>query len=123
MNFIINKDEFLKAKAAWTQPGYHHNAADHIIYNALRGHDLARGFSPITDTRKLQGNANAMQSFIDAKSSAAWDIRASARWAGETPERTAKREAEDTKRFENLGIKFGIAFTPELLTTLRELLA
>ena len=92
MNFIITKDEYLQAKKAWTQPGYHHNAADHIIYNAIRGYDLQRGFSPITDERKLQGSADVWQSFKNAKTEAAWMIRESApHWADETPERTAKR--------------------------------
>lgn len=122
MNFIINKDEFLKAKAAWTQPGYHHDATDHIIYNAIRGFDLQRGFSPITDSRKLQGSADEWQSFKNAKTRAAWALRTSASYTGEKPERAERRIKEDAERFKNLSTKFGIEFTPELTATIREML-
>ncbi len=122
MNFIITKDEYLQAKKAWTQPGYHHNAADHIIYNALRGFDLKRGFSPVTDQQKLNNGFSEWQSYDTAKSNARWEVRESSRWAGETPERTARRNAEDAERYKTLGLKFGVTFTPELLTTIRELL-
>lgn len=123
MNFIITKDEFLAAKSAWTQPGYHHDAADHIIYNAIRGHALDRGFSPITDERKLQGSADPMRTFKDAKTNAKWALRETPEYLNDNPERKARREAENATRLANLGTKFGVVFTPELLITLRELLA
>lgn len=123
MNFIINKEEYLKVRAEWIHPGHrHHDAADHIIYNALRGLDLKRGFSPIQSAHKLSNGASEWEGFLTAKSNAAWYIRDNAAWAHETPARTVSRLTEYKERIDTLSKKYGVTFTSELITTLRELL-
>lgn len=42
-NYILNKDEYLTLKAAWSSKR-HHSASDHIIYNVLRGKPIDSGF-------------------------------------------------------------------------------
>jgi hypothetical protein len=118
MNFIINKEEFLQVVAAWKQiPG--HDATDHIFYNALRGHDLKRGFVPIKSEIKLANGAAPWQSYEAAIKDASWQLRDAPTYAN-TPERKAKNEAEYKNRIESLSKRFGITFTPELIAKLKE---
>lgn len=119
-NYIINKEEYIKVKAAWNQIP-NRNAEDHIIYNALRGHDLKRGFAPTTTERKLQGG-DPWQAFALAKSAARWSTRVEPSYPSEAPERAARRATQVKERTDALSKKFGTEFTPELLTALRELL-
>lgn len=122
MEYIISKEEYLCTIAAWNKIA-NRNSADHIFYNALRGLDLKRGFSPIKENSpKLANGAQPWQAFTQAKSNAYWALRETAAWHNELPERTARREAENKERTESLSKKFGVTFTPELITTLRELL-
>jgi len=122
MNFIINKEEYLSAMAAWNKIA-NRNATDHIFYNALRGHDLKRGFSPIQTESKLANGMLAWQAFDQAKKDAAWLIRDHLSMFQESdPARKSKREAEQKERIDSLSKKYGVIFTPELITTLRELL-
>ena len=122
MNFIINKEEYLKLVAAWKSIP-HRTAQDHILYNMLRGHDLKRGFSPIQTESKLANGMLAWQAFDTAKHNAWYQIRDNAAmWSHDTPERRARRDAEEKERIDSLSKKYGVIFTPELITTLRELL-
>ena len=52
MNFITSKEEFLNVVMAWANIA-NRTAADHIIYNVLRGHDPKRGFVEIKNTGKI----------------------------------------------------------------------
>jgi hypothetical protein len=121
MNFIINKEEYLSAIVAWNKI-INRTATDHIFYNALRGHDLKRGFSPIQSANKLANGISPWNSFDIAKKDAQWQIRdTNAMWPQDTPERKARRAAEEKERIDSLGKKYGVIFTTDLITTLREL--
>lgn len=122
MNFIINKEEYLSAMAAWNKIS-NRTATDHIFYNALRGHDLKRGFSPIQKENKLRNGMTPWQAFDMAKKDAIWQLRDyHAMYSYDTPERVAKRVAEQNERIDCLSKKFGVTFTQELIATLREVL-
>lgn len=58
-----------RAKAATAQ--------DHILYNLIRGKDLKRGFTPITNTNKLTSNYsnNVWHAFSAAKSDLTWALK------------------------------------------------
>ena len=121
MNFIINKEEYLSAIAAWNKI-INRTATDHIFYNALRGHDLKRGFSPVQSANKLANGISPWHSFDLAKKDALWQIRdTNAMWTQDTPERKARRDVEEKARMDSLSKKYGTIFTPELIATLREL--
>lgn len=119
MNFIINKEEFLQVVAAWKQIP-NRNATEHIFYNALRGHDLKRGFGPIKTESKLANGAKPWQSFEGALKSAAWALRGISTYANEPADRVARKQEEYDKRIAALSKKFGITFTPELIAKLQE---
>jgi hypothetical protein len=121
MNFIINKEEYLSAMAAWNKIA-NRDATDHIFYNALRGHDLKRGFAPTTSDRKLANGKGEWEGYTSALSNAHWRIRAEPTYAHDNPDRIARREAAVKERMEEWSKRFGTEFTPELLTALRELL-
>lgn len=116
MNFIINKEEYLAVTSAWASNSTH-TAVEHILYNALRGHDLKRGFSPIQSANKLANGSTSWQSFDQA----CRDARRELRFRETHP--TPRSEAEQQERFNRLNKRFGIIFTAELLSTLGELLA
>ena len=122
MNFIINKEEFLQTVSAWKQiPS--RTAVDHIFYNALRGYDIKRGFSPIQDKNKLMCGYKEWQSFDLAKRAALWQIRDYRdMYSNDTVERTERRNLEEKERLGILSKKFGITFTTELNKILRDLL-
>lgn len=54
---LFTKEQYQAIKAAWGQRK-HHDATDHIIYNALRGLPLDRGFTPISEENhnKIRSN-------------------------------------------------------------------
>ena len=54
---IITKEQRKAIKAAWKESKYH-DATDHIIYNALRGLPLDRGFTPISSENWCKINSN-----------------------------------------------------------------
>ena len=120
MNFIINKEEYLSATAAWNKIA-NRNATDHIFYNALRGHDLKRGFSPIQSENKIANGMVPWHAFEDAKRGARWKTRIHAILSHDSAERQAKRDAEEKDRIDSLSKKFGVTFTQELIATLQEL--
>lgn len=53
----ITKEQRKAIKAAWKENKYH-DATDHIIYNALRGLPLDRGFTPISSENWCKINSN-----------------------------------------------------------------
>ena len=122
MNFIIDKSEYLNVIAAWNKIP-NRDTKDHIFYNVLRGHPIERGFHPIHKENKLAAGMSPWQALNRAKADARWDIRDSALWPNDTPERKAKRDAELKERFDTLSKKYGTTFTPELITKLKEVLA
>jgi hypothetical protein len=116
MNFIITKEEYLGTLTAWTKiPS--RTAVDHIFYNALRGHDLKRGFSPIQDQRRLDNGHTEWRSFDDALREAQSAITL-APWHINDP-RYITAFAATCKR---LGNRYGTTFTPGLITALQEAL-
>jgi len=71
MNFIITKEQYEQVKSTWKQ-SKSHSAAEHLIYNVLRGFDPCRGFTPITSPNKLTrrgrtDGVNPLQAFNNAK--------------------------------------------------------
>ncbi len=54
---LFTKEQYQAIKAAWAERK-NHDATDHIIYNALRGLPLDRGFTPIGETNhnKIRSN-------------------------------------------------------------------
>jgi len=119
MNFIIDKSEYLNIIAAWNKIP-NRDAKDHIFYNVLRGHDIARGFHPIHKDYKLSNGMGPWQALTQAKADAQWAIRDNKGWGNETPERKLVRETEYTERMDRLSKKFGTTFTPELIAKLKE---
>jgi hypothetical protein len=111
MNFIINKDEYLKVKAAWNNIP-NRTATDHIFYNALRGHDLKRGFAETISERKLTNGKGPWDSYNSALSAARWTLR----------NLTVNiSQSILQERIDALSKKYGTEFTPELTTALKEL--
>lgn len=120
MEFIISKEEYLKVKAAWANIA-NRNSADHIFYNALRGHDLKRGFAATTSDRKLSNGKREWAGFETAKSDALWRIRLEPVYGYDTPERKAGRDIRSKEKIDALNKQFGIEFSHELTSMLREL--
>lgn len=113
MNYIITKTQYLSAKQFWSNNS-NRSAGDHIIYNAIRGFDLKRGFTPITSSTKLNNGARDWQGFTAAKTDASWAVR--------KPYSVAGSAAEYAGRMKELSKKYGFEFTPELMEQLREVL-
>ena len=121
MNFIINKSEYLNVIAAWNKI-LNRDTKDHIFYNVLRGHDIARGFHPINKQQKLACGMEPWRALNQAKADARWEIRDNSTWSNDTPERKAKRAIEYKERIDALSKKYGTTFTPELIARLKEVL-
>jgi hypothetical protein len=102
-NKIFTKEQYQAIKAAWGQRK-NHDATDHIIYNAMRGLPLDRGFTPISDTNfdKIRSNEeDRWNGFNNARRYAA------GRFKGEN----------DAKLLET----WGVLPTPELLEILKNI--
>lgn len=123
MNYIIEKDQYLNVLAAWKQTK-DHKAADHIIYNVLRGFDPKRGFSPITKATKLANGAQEWGGYGDAL----YGARSMARsycipsYTFPNEERRPVWITREDTRLKMLQTTFGIEFTLELLNKLQELI-
>ena len=52
-----------------------HSAAEHVIYNILRGYPANRGFTPITNKNKLNNGQLADQGFDAAKQDIEFGIK------------------------------------------------
>jgi hypothetical protein len=60
-NLFASKEAFIAFRAAWkTQANLRHSlpAEAHLLYLLLCGKDASRGFSPITNARRLQSQVN-----------------------------------------------------------------
>jgi hypothetical protein len=66
MNYIISKEEFQNLKTIWKKKDSH-SSHEMVAYNLLRGFDASRGFSPITNPRKLANGMNEWKSLNGAK--------------------------------------------------------
>jgi len=121
MNYIIEKEAYLNVLAAWKKTA-NHTAADHIIYNALRGFDIKRGFSPVVKPSKLSNGFTEWGAYNMAKAHAIASLREPdvtvSKWVSEE-KRLARIDAVN-KHLKKLGERFGIELTPELLQKLRE---
>jgi len=121
MKFIINKEEYLSVKAAWKQTP-NHTATDHIFYNALRGHNLKRGFNPIQAERKLSNGMIQWNSYKNERFNARWELRDSVKARRyNTPEFISMRAAEQKERISLLSKRYGVTFTQELIIKLQEI--
>jgi len=117
MNHIITKEQYLSAKTIWKN-GIHRTAADHIIYNAIRGFDLKRGFTEITNSTKLNNGAVDWQGFIAARREARDVFNPPFTW----PQDEARSSAMYEARMKELSRKFGFEFTPEIMAKMREVM-
>ena len=76
MKFIITKPEYLNVKRAWKAiPTGQQTACSAIIYNALRGFDCNRGFSPVTNPNKLANGYAPMYAYKKSLRLAQYQIR------------------------------------------------
>lgn len=116
MNYIINKEQYLAAKAEW-KSNKNRDAVDHIIYNAIRGFDIKRGFTGITNPTKLGNGAEEWAGFKNALNEARWQFREAASFV-----RGIDVEAAYQKRVATLSSKYGFEFTEELMEKMREVL-
>ena len=117
MNHIITKEQYLSAKTSWKNSP-NRSAADHIIYNAIRGFDLKRGFTEITSSNKLNNGAYDWQGFDSARSDASFEFRPPFTW----PQDEARSAATYDARMKDLSRKFGFEFTPEIMAKMREVM-
>jgi len=117
MNYLINKEQYLSAKAAWNCITSR-TPADHIIYNAIRGFDIKRGFTAITSSIKLSNGAYDWQGFNAARAEAEHLFRPPFHW----PQDEASLALVYEERMKNLSKRFGIEFTLELMAKMREVL-
>ena len=117
MNHIITKTQYLSALTYWSNCP-NRPAADHIIYNAIRGFDLKRGFTPITSPIKLSNGAYDWQGFNTAREDAQHIVRLPYIW----PKDQQRFDTAYTEKMKALSKKYGFEFTPELMEQLREVL-
>jgi len=66
MNYIIDKEQYLKLKAAWKKQETH-SSSEIVAYNILRGFDAKRGFTEKTNKIKLANGATPWQAFESAR--------------------------------------------------------
>ncbi len=123
MNYIIEREQYNGIVATWKNLKSH-TAEDHIIYNALRGFDIKRGFTPITNKNKLVNGLAEWSGFKTALNNAKHLLRGPSTFVYKfsTEEQTLKRTEEENNRMKQLNDKFGIEFTPELREKLKEIL-
>ena len=117
MNYIFTKEQYLEAKTAWNNIAAR-TPVDHIIYNAIRGFDLKRGFTAITNPTKLGNGASAWQGFDDALDTARPLFKARFIW----PKDQERYDLAFENKMKSLSIRYGITFTPELMEKMREVL-
>lgn len=121
MNFIINKEQYLALKARWSVLT-HKTATDHAFYNVLRGFPANRGFSPVTNQKKLSNGTSAWDAYEAAKRNATQQAGELVHYQHDNEERRIRREANYSARIKELSERFGIEFTPELRAAIREAL-
>lgn len=123
MNYIIEKAQYESVVAKWKQTKSH-TAAEHIIYNALRGFDPKRGFTPITHSNKLANGAQLWDGYNTALYTAKWLLREANIRMGKyaTELDILLRTDSENERIKQTSDKFGVEITSELRTKLLELL-
>lgn len=117
MNHIINKEQYLSAKAAWKN-NPRQQASHIIIYNALRGFPLDRGFTETTNPTKLANGQSKRQGFVTALAKAQLAFSPKRIW----PRDQERFDKDYEDRMKNLSKYYGVEFTPELMETMREIL-
>lgn len=88
--FIASKEEFLFIQQAFKEKARSKKttAVDILLYNIIRGKDIDRGFTPITNPRKLSGGEDAYQGkrkFIESKRSLRWILESFVKGAAPGP--------------------------------------
>jgi hypothetical protein len=77
MDYLIeDKEKFLEMRQAWkdhANEGGTIRPEDHIIYNAIRGYDLKRGFTPIVKQARL--DAGHRHAFDLASQNLRWQVK------------------------------------------------
>lgn len=86
--FITSKEEFLFIQKAFKEKARSKQitADDIVLYNIIRGKNIDRGFTPITNTTKLEGGEKAyhgMRKLFESKQNIRWAIDGFSR--GTTP--------------------------------------
>ena len=88
--FIASKEEFTFILHAFKEKARIKNitALDILLYNIIRGKDPERGFTPITNQRKLSGGEDAYKGkrrFIESKRSLRWILESFVKGAAPGP--------------------------------------
>ena len=117
MNYIFTKEQYLSAKSAWNNIASR-TPADHIIYNAIRGFDLKRGFTEITNPIKLSNGAFSWHGFHKSRVEAQRIFKGPFIW----PKDQARFDQAYSEQRKNLSKRYGIEFTTELMEAMREVL-
>ena len=123
MNYIFTKEQYISAKAAWSKITSH-TPADHIIYNAIRGFDLKRGFSEITNPVKLENGAHRWHGFACAHNIAQQQFKPIRTYSATSARANLQDEIDlaYANHCDQLSARFGFDFTPEVIETMREVL-
>ena len=112
--YLLSKESFLTAKAAW-KSRTHHTATEIIAYNVLRGLPPDRGFTKLT-TRKAASRYNdPWIGYNMALPELKWTLTkqvCSGKW--DRVERAEKANAASQERFKKW---FGIDLTDELIAS------
>lgn len=114
MNYIISKEQYLAVKAAWKQQKPQSSI---ILYNILRGYSAQRGYTPITNPRKLACGAKPWQGYES-------DVR-SCKYEFTEPKLTpynAKSYDRRMNEYKNLLKPYGLEYSPELWSKIKEIL-
>lgn len=117
MNYIFTKEQYLSAKAAWNNMK-DRTPEDHIIYNVIRGFDLKRGFTEITNPTKLCNGAKPWDGFNVALRAARYKFSGPRIWPAVQERHNLDYEA----KMKDLGKRYGVTFTVELMEAVREVL-
>jgi hypothetical protein len=119
MNHIISKEQYLNVKTVWNTIKSH-SSSDHILYNALRGFDLKRGFSPVINPIKLANGQKSFGSFRFSLSNLKQSFKAPVHYKNDKPESIELINKKYQDRLAALNVKYGVPFTPELVAILME---
>lgn len=98
--YLISKEQYQAMRAAF-KAQKSHSAADHLIYNILRSYPADRGFTPISNSNKLNNGQRPNQAFESAKLEIEYQLRSA-------------------KFLEKLKEKFGIEFSEDLINVIKE---
>lgn len=77
MTFIFDKPAFQTLQATFKQYANQNSnsASDMILYNIIRGKDIKRGFTPITNSNRLANGADPWYGYKSALSNLRWNIK------------------------------------------------